>query len=220
MKNILSNALFILLFITAMSNAQSNFKEFNVIGISGGITLYDINTSDLDTQTGESLMFGFQMRGNVYNNFDMIYGIAFYDTNVSIAGRSVPQLSAPKYINYNMQSAQIAVLGGYKIIKEHLSIEAGPILNINGKLTLKNTQFENDILEGYTTLRAQDIQEVSKVNFHVAAGMTAGFRNFRIFTQYQYGVTNMLNKLNSQNLEKTNFEGNSSLLVFGATVYL
>jgi len=220
MKNILPKALIILLFFSTITNAQRNYKEFNVIGISGGITFYDINTSDFDTKNGESLMLGFQMRGNLYNNFDMIYGIAFYDTNVAIAGRTVPEVGAQKHINYNMQSAQIAILGGYKIIREHLSIEAGPVLNVNGKLTLKDTQFEDDILDGYTTLRAKDIEDVSKINFHVAAGMTAGFRNFRIFTQYQYGVTNMLNKLNSQNLEKTNFKGNSSLLVFGATLYL
>ncbi|OIP52119.1 MAG: hypothetical protein AUK33_02055 [Flavobacteriaceae bacterium CG2_30_34_30] len=203
-----------------MTFSQRNFKEFNIIGISGGITLYDIITNDLQTKRGESLMFGLQMRGNVYNNFDMLYGIAFYDTKIGIAGSSLGPLGTSKFINYTMQSAQISVLWGYKIIKNHLSIEGGPILNVNGKLTLKDTQFKNDILDGYTTLRAVDIEDVSKANFHAAIGMTAGFRNFRIFTQYQYGVTNILNKLNSQNLENTGFKGNSSLLVFGATVYL
>lgn len=205
---------------TSITFSQRNFKEFNIIGISGGITLYDITTNDLDTKRGESLMFGLQMRGNVYNNFDMLYGIAFYDTKIGIAGSSLGPLGNPKFINYTMQSAQISILWGYKIIKNHLSIEGGPILNVNGKLTLKDTQFKNDVLDGYTTLRAIDIEDVSKANFHAAIGMTAGFRNFRIFTQYQYGVTNVLNKLNSQNLENSSFKGNSSLLVFGATVYL
>src|SRR5690606_9309165 len=152
-----------------------------------------INTSDFITTKREGYMFGFQMRGNVYNNFDMIYGIAFYDTKLAISANSSPVAGQQKDLEYNLQSAQISVLWGYKIIRENLSIEAGPVLNINGKLALKDTQYENYIVDGYTTLRAIDLENVSTVNFHIAGGLTAGFRNFRVFGQYQYGVTNMLN---------------------------
>src|SRR5690606_27105126 len=120
---------------------------------------------------------------------------------------------------YNLQSAQISVLWGYKIIRENLSIEAGPALNINGKLALKDTQYENYIVDGYTTLRAIDLENVSTVNFHIAGGLTSGFRNFRVFGQYQYCVTDMLNKLNKEGLEKYNFMCNSSLLSVGITFY-
>lgn len=219
MKIILTLALAILFVSISQVQAQRNFKEFNVIGVSGGLTLYDINTDDFITTSRESYMLGFQMRGNVYNNFDMIYGIAFYDTKIGISASSLPAGGNKEVLDYNMQSAQISVLWGYKIIKEHLSVEAGPVLNVNGKLTLKDTPFENYIVDGYTTLRAIDLEDVSKVNFHLAAGLTAGFRNFRIFGQYQYGVTNVLNKLNSQNLENDNFKGNSSLLTVGVTAY-
>jgi len=74
---ILKNKLTLLLiFIFAgiiQVNAQRNTKEFNVIGVSGGLTLYDIKTDDFTTTSRESYMFGFQMRVNVYNNFDMMY---------------------------------------------------------------------------------------------------------------------------------------------------
>ncbi len=219
MKTYLTLALAILFISISQVQAQRNFKEFNVIGVSGGLTLYDINTDDFITTSRESYMLGFQMRGNVYNNFDMIYGIAFYDTKIGISASSLPVVGNKEVLDFNMQSAQISILGGYKIIKEHLSVEVGPILNVNGKLTLKDTPFENYIVEGYNTLRAIDLEDVSKVNFHLAAGLTAGFRNFRVFGQYQYGVTNVLNKLNSQNLEKDNFKGNSSLLTVGVTAY-
>lgn len=219
MKTYLTLALAILFISISQVQAQRNFKEFNVIGVSGGLTLYDINTDDFITTSRESYMLGFQMRGNVYNNFDMIYGIAFYDTKLGISASSIPVVGNKEVLDFNMQSAQISILGGYKIIKEHLSVEVGPILNVNGKLTLKDTPFENYIVEGYNTLRAIDLEDVSKVNFHLAAGLTAGFRNFRVFGQYQYGVTNVLNKLNSQNLEKDNFKGNSSLLTVGVTAY-
>ncbi|WP_339611531.1 hypothetical protein [uncultured Planktosalinus sp.] len=214
-----------LLFITVtllFSNqihSQRNYGEFNVIGVSAGITLYDINTDDLSTKSKESFMFGLQMRGNVYNNFDMMYGVAFYDTNLSVLANSTPEGGVQRELNYNIQSAQISVLWGYKIIREHLSIEAGPVLNINGNLTLKDTQFEDYFIDEYSSIQAIDLENISKVNFHVAAGLTAGFRNFRVFSQYQYGVTNMLNKLNSSNLENKDFKGNASLITIGVTAY-
>lgn len=217
-KNITLLAIFIFAGITQV-DAQRNTKEFNVIGVSGGLTMYDIKTDDFTTTSRESYMFGFQMRGNVYNNFDMMYGISFYDTKIGVSASSAPVGGNKEVLDYNLQSAQISVLWGYKIISEHLSIEAGPVLNINGKLTLKDTQFENYIIDGYTTMRAIDLENVSVVNFHLAGGLTAGFRNVRVFGQYQYGVTNMLNKLNNQNLEKDNFKGNSSLITVGVTVY-
>tara|TARA_R110000850_G_scaffold271031_2_gene404812 strand:+ start:203078 stop:203746 length:669 start_codon:yes stop_codon:yes gene_type:complete len=217
-STIFLSVLFLIFYTTIFS--QNNYKEFNVIGISAGLTQYDINTKDFKTQSRESFMFGLQMRGNVYNNFDMMYGIAFYDSNIAISAKSSPVGGTSRDLNYNLQSAQISVLGGYKIIKNHLSIEAGPVLNINGKLTLNDTQYENHIIEGYATLNAKDIEDVSKVNFHLAGGITAGLRNFRLFALYQYGVTNVLNNLNKNNLEKTNFKGNSTLLSFGVTVYL
>jgi hypothetical protein len=219
LKKILPFILTLLLAGSTQIYAQKNYKEFNVIGVSGGLTLYDIKTHDFITSSRESYMLGFQMRGNVYNNFDMIYGIAFYDTKIGISASSMPVGGNKEVLDYNLQSAQISVLWGYKIIREHLSVEAGPILNVNGKLTLKEARFENYIIDGHSTLRAIDLEDVSKVNFHLAAGLTAGFRNFRVFGQYQYGVTNMLNKLNSQNLEKTDFKGKSSLMTVGITAY-
>lgn len=216
------NYFFLILFTFILSfqaYSQRNYNEFNVIGVSAGLTLYDIKTDDLSTQSKESFMFGLQIRGNVYNNFDMMYGVAFYDTNISVLANSVPEGGTQRELNYNIQSAQISVLWGYKIIREHLSIEAGPVLNINGRLTLKDTQYENYIIDGYDTLRAIELEDISKVNFHLAAGVTAGFRNFRVFGQYQYGVTNMLNKLNSSNLEYKDFKGNANLITVGVTAY-
>lgn len=219
MKKPLLLLLIVLFLGTIAMNAQRNFNEFNVIGVSAGLTLYDITTTNFTTSSKESYMFGFQMRGNVYNNFDMIYGISFYDTKIGILASNTPNGNNKEVLDYNLQSAQITVLWGYKILREHLSVEVGPILNINGKLTLKDTQFEDYIIDQYTSVVATDIENVSKVNFHLAGGLTAGFRNFRVFGQYQYGVTNMLNKLNSQNLENSDFKGNSSLITVGITAY-
>lgn len=170
LKNILLVCAVVILFSGFQSNAQKNFKEFNLIGISAGLTSFNINTSDFKTSQRDSYMFGFQMSGNVYNNFDMIYGIAFYDTKVAVSAMNTANSGQRRDLEYNLQSAQISVLWGYKVIREHLSIEAGPVLNISGKLTLKDTQFEDYIIDGYSTLRAVDLEIFHRQIFIWQAG--------------------------------------------------
>lgn len=199
--------------------SQRNFKEFNLIGISGGLNMYNISTKNFKTKQGNSFMGGFQVRGNVYNNFDMLYGISFYNQMVSIALKENAGDFNNLFVEFNQQAVQVSILAGYKVIREHLSIEFGPVLNVNGKLKRRNSQYENYIIDGYTQLTPKDIEKVSPLNFHLAAGITAGFRNFRVFGQYQYGVTNALGALNGKSPEIKDFKGNSKLLVFGVTGY-
>lgn len=219
MKKHLALSLLSALLFCSLLSAQRNYGEFNLIGISGGLTMYDITTDNFNTKQGTSVMGGVQIRGNVYNNFDMLYGISFFDTTFGMAVRETPATTRINYIDLNTQSVQISVLMGYKIIREHLSIEAGPVLNVNGKFKAKNSNYENYLIDGYSGLTPNDIGDVSKVNFHLAAGITAGLRNFRVFAQYQYGVTNTLNKLNNQDLDDTEFKGHSSLITIGITGY-
>lgn len=199
-------------------NAQRNYDEYNRIGIFGGLTLFDINTSDFVTEQGTGFAGGFTTRGSFRNNFDLIYGIGFYSTSLGIEGTNVLGTDTQN-IDYTMNAAQITFLGSYNIVKHHLSIEFGPVLQINSKMNLKREQQEDYILTGYNTLTAKDIEDISKVNFHVVGGLTAGIEDFRVFAQYQYGVTNTFNKLNDKGLEKDNFEGNSSTITLGALFY-
>jgi len=108
-KQIALTLLFSLLFYSLLS-AQRNYNEFNLIGISGGLTMYNINTDNFNTKQGSSIMGGIQMRGNVYNNFDMLYGISFFDTTFGMAVRETPATTKINYIDLNTQSVQISVL--------------------------------------------------------------------------------------------------------------
>jgi len=207
-------------FIVSQSLSQRNYDEYNRIGITGGMTFFDITTSDLNTKQGQSLMGGFTTRGSFRNNFDLIYGIGFYGTQVEILGNELTTPLEKQYIKYTISSVQINFLGSYNIIKHHLSLEFGPVLNVNSKLKLDSDQFEDYILDGYSFLKAKEIQDISTVNFHILGGISAGLESFRLGVHYQYGVTNMLNKLNDKNLENTDFKGNSTTIILSAVVYL
>lgn len=217
-----------LLFVTLVAGilqttcAQISNNNYNRLGITGGLTLFDIATSDLNTQQREGVAGGFTTRGSIYNNFDLVYGLGFYSTEVGILASPVTDVAGrtnSRYVDYRLQSAQLTFLGSLNIVRHHLSLEAGPVLNISGKLKLKSDSYESYILDGYDTLTAGEIQDISKVNFHVAGGITGGLEQFRVSAQYQYGVTNSLHKLNEQNLENSDFDGHSSLFTFSAIFY-
>ena len=215
----LRNIFFVtLLFLFAQEAvSQRNYNSSNFLGLSGGYTMFDIMTSDFNTKQAGGFLGGFSTRGSFRNDFDLIFGLNYFSNNVEIFGSESP--TKTQYIDYNIQGAQIYMLGSYNIIENHLSLEFGPMLNISGKLNLKTEAFEDYILDGYDTLKAKDIQDVSPVNFHLHGGITGGVKNFRVSVQYQYGVTNMFSKLNKSDLEFDNFKGNSSLIVLAGTFY-
>jgi hypothetical protein len=214
LKTLLIVTVLVLFFQQTFS--QRNYEEYNRIGLTGGLTIFDINTSNLVTEPGYGFAGGFTTRGSFRNDFDLIYGISFTNNTIGIKGSS---LTDTQFINYQIQAAQITFLGSYNIVKHHLTLEFGPILNVNGKMKLDSDRYNNYILEGYELLRAQDIQDINRINFHVTGGLTAGLKNFRISGMYQYGVTNMLGRLNDKNLENNDFVGHSSTILVSAVLY-
>jgi hypothetical protein len=116
-----------------------------------------------------------------------------------------------------LASAQISLQLSYILVENHLSLEFGPILQVNGKFTI-SAEDENNTITG-TNLLAKDILDVSKLNFYPTVGLTAGVRHFRLNLSYQYGINNMLENLNSKELG-VNFKGNPGTLNGNIILYL
>lgn len=208
------------------SHAQSRMweREYNRLGLQAGINHFDIHTGNFDIQAKTSWTAGFTGRASYYNNFQLIYGLKFFDFNAEIRGRQyIEDETASEQIQFNMIGVQANFFGSYKIIGNYLSVEAGPVLQVNGKFEPRQDK-EFFFVEEYD-VEAGQIENVSPVNFNVAAGISGGFDRVKFFAQYQYGVNNFLNGLNDEGLEEqdsraTDFSGNLVIITAGAIFFL
>ena len=208
MKNIL---VFLAFLSTSLSaSAQYGYRDSNRIGINAGINQFTLTTSDFDTKPAMGWNLGLSVRGNFYNDFDMVYGIQFSENNYTVA--TYNGLSKED-VKYKISSAQISLLLSYKLIENHLSVELGPMLQVNGKATIEDTDEDNIVAgELYT---AKELAEISNFSFYPTIGITAGIRQLRANITYQYGVTNLLH-----NIEGADFNGHGGILSGNLIFYL
>ncbi|TRX26985.1 outer membrane beta-barrel protein [Flavobacterium franklandianum] len=204
----------VFIFISMACIAQYQYRDANRIGIFFGVNQFTLNTNNFQTKPGSGWNGGLSMRGNFYNDWDMVYAMQFSENNFSVVTK---RIFISEDTNYKLASAQISLQLSYKIVENHLSLEFGPLLQINGKLNVEKDQ-QNNIISG-TTLLAKDIVAISQFNFYPTVGITAGVRHVRLNVSYQYGVNNMLGNLNSQNLGY-NFKGNPGIVNGNLIIYL
>ena len=204
----------ILSMITMVCFSQYQYRDANRIGISFGVNQFTLNTNNFETKPGTGWNAGLSMRGNFYNDWDMVYAMQFSENNFTVDTNSG---FITEDTNYKLSSAQISLMISYKIVENHLSIEFGPLVQINGKLNVEKGK-ENNIITG-TTLLAKDIVDINTFNFYPVIGITAGVRHVRLNVSYQYGVNNMLGNLNNKNLGY-NFKGNPGILNGNLIIYL
>ncbi|MBC7748688.1 MAG: outer membrane beta-barrel protein [Methylotenera sp.] len=195
--------------------SQYRYRDSNRIGISFGGNQFSLNTNNFYAKPDLGWNAGLSLRGNFYNNWDMVYNIQFSENNFSVATNTFTL--AQEDVNYKLASAQVSLPVSYKLVENHLSIEFGPIVQVNGKLNIDNSD-ENNVIIG-TTLLAKDIKAISNFNFYPTVGITFGVRHFRANVSYQYGVNNMLANLNNKNLG-VHLKGNPGIVNGNLIVYL
>jgi hypothetical protein len=205
----------ITLFSMVSIYAQYGYRDSNRIGITVGVNQATLKTSNFATKPEIGWNGGLSMRGNFYNNWDMVYSIQFSENNFSVATKYNGIIDED--VKYKLPSAQISLQLSYVILENHLSVEFGPIVQFNGKLKL-DAEKENNIISG-TTLKAVDIVDISKFNLYPTIGLTAGGTHLRFNVSYQYGILNTLDNLNSKNLGYT-FKGNTGVINGNVIIYL
>ena len=201
--------LIICLLITAPTFAQYGYRDGNRIGLSVGISQTTLFSNNFKAKPEMGFAGGLSVRGNYYNNWSLVYGMQFFSNNFSL------ESTFNQKIKYNIQGVQVRLLFSYNVVKDHVSIDFGPVLQVNGKLGVASSD-ESKIIKG-TLLQANQIVDVSPVSGNFYLGVSAGCKTIRAVIFYEYGFTNLLNKLNKDNsLQALNngdsFKGNLGTL--------
>ena len=199
--------LFVLSYLCAFS--QYGNRDGNRIGLSGGISQTSLFTSNFKSEHAMGFAGGISVRGNYYNDWSMIYGMQFFANNFSLASVNNQK------IKYSIQGVKVRLLLSYNVIEDHVSIDFGPVLQINGKLGVAASD-ESKVIKG-TFLKADQIVDISPVSGNFYLGCSAGSRTVRAVIFYEYGFTNILNKLNKDvTLQASNngdnFKGNLGVI--------
>lgn len=195
----------------------------NGIGMGGGVTQFDIKTDNFITKAGNGWIGGLAATVDLPHRwYTVSYGMQLSENNIDIMGRKLPG-SNPVPLEYKLMTVQAQFLFHLKLAKDYFMLDAGPMIQYSSELELKENSQEAYMIEGYSNLLAKDLSDISKFNVNAAVGATAGFNHFKLRVQYIYGLTNMFDKLNNQNLEAAPsnqaFKGNQSMLTFMAFIY-
>lgn len=214
---------FLFLFLSLQVFSQRRFSgdQYNRLGLQGGITYGGIVSSSIPTVDRKGFTAGFTTRANTYENLIVIYGVNFYQFNPAVS-LVAPGSTIAEEIEFELTGVQLNLFGGYKVIGEHLSIHGGPVLQLNGKWK-PEAAYEDYTVEGYA-ITASDLENISPVNFNVAGGLSTGFRSFKLWVQYQYGITNIFRRLNTAELQQkdsraANLKGRMGFATAGMVLY-
>ncbi len=215
----------LLCFVTKSFSQKGNYDIVNGIGIFGGLTKTDITTNNFVTSKGDGFIGGLSATVEIPHKwYNMSYGMHLSENSVLISARPT-MLSASnpnEFVEFKLFAAQVALMAHIKLAGSYVTLDIGPMLQYNGKLELKDSNKSAYFINNYSNLTAKDIGNISQFNLDGAVGITAGFKFIKFRAQYVYGFTNILKKLNAQNLDtsggNTSFKGNQSMLVFGGMI--
>lgn len=204
------------LFVTTILAQPENYTIRNGISIGGGLTQFNIKTNNFITEKSNSFTIGFAATVDLPHRwYTVSYGMQISENSFEISGRMTNDVAGNEMIKYKIKAAQLGFLFHGKVLGSYLTIDAGPQIQYNGNLELKDKQQEAYFINGYDDLSATDITDISKFNINGAVGLTAGIGFFKVRAQYIYGFLNIFDKLNTGN-STTTFKGNPETLAFTA----
>lgn len=210
-------------FVTVSVAQHKRYKIKNGIGIIGGLTQYDITTDNFSTKSGNGFTLGMVATVDIPHKwYTVSYGLQFSQNTLEISGSPSLLSSTQEQIEYDLMAVQLAFMLHVKLLSDNLTLDLGPQLQYNSDLKLEDDSQSSHIISGYDALLAEDITGISPFNVNGVIGASAGIGNFKLRALYSYGFTNILKKLNDQNLNvggnADRFEGNQNMLSFALMI--
>ncbi len=210
-------------FVTNSYSQHKTYRITNGFGIMVGMSLYDIKTDNFITKQGLGFVGGLSATLDLpHKGYTVSYGMQLSENNLEISGRIAENVAGNEMLEYKLKAVQLGFTYHKKILGDNFTIDIGPQLQYNGKLELKDNAKEGYFINGYDSLTAKEIENISQFNVNGMVGASAGIGAFKIKAQYIYGFLNILDKLNDKNLNvgsnTETFKGNQSMLVFAVMV--
>lgn len=210
----------LLCFVTTSHAQPRNYDIKNGFAIGGGITQFNLNSKNFQTDPSSGWIIQASTTVDLPHKFyNLSYNIQLAQNKFDISGRqSVPSEEAIP-IAYEIFTAQIGLVWHIKILESFLTLDLGPQLQYNSDLTVASEDQEGLFLNGFSTLRAEDIVDITNYNINGMAGLTAGVGPFKIKAQYIYGFLNTFASLKNQDLNvplDANLTANMSMWAFTA----
>lgn len=209
-------------FVTLSFSQHTRYAIRNGVGLQGGFTQFDILTDNFQTTKGNGWLVGMNATVDLPHKwYTVSYNILLSENNLDISGRMTDDVAGNETLAYKLLAIKAGFNFHVKIIEDHVMLEAGPLLQYNSKLELKEDAQEAYFVNGYDAVMAKDIEDISKFNVNGMLGLSAGIGRIKVRAQYIYGFTNMLNKLNDAEFAKglsTKFKGNQSMIAFTAMI--
>ena len=212
-----------LCFVTKSFSQKGKYDIVNGIGIFGGITKVNLTTDNFITTEGDGFIGGLSATVDIRHRwYNMSYGLHLSESTISILGRPTAFGTTNEFVDYKLFAAQLALMMHVKLAGSYVTLDVGPMLQYNSRLEFEDKAQENYFINNYDNLLAADISNISQFNLNGAVGITAGFKFVKLRAHYIYGATNILKKLESEDIDTSGgdarFKGNMSMLLFGAMV--
>ncbi|MEP3837413.1 MAG: hypothetical protein ABJM36_07180 [Algibacter sp.] len=210
-------------FVTKSFSQHGHYDIVNGIGLFGGVTKVDLITDNFITKEGDGFIGGLSTTAEIpFKWYNMSYGLHFSGSTVSILGRPTATSPINEFVDYKLFAAQLALMMHVKLVGSYVTLDVGPMLQYNSRLELENQDQEGYFINNYDNLLVTDISNISQFNLDGTVGITAGFKFVKLRAHYIYGATNLLKKLESEDIDTSGgysrFKGNMSMLLFGAMV--
>lgn len=222
-KQFIILVVFCVAFVTISTAQHKRYTIKNGIGFVGGLTQYDITTDNFKTKSGSGFLGGMIATVDIPHKwFTVSYGLQLSQNSIEIEGRSSATSLNIEMLEYDLMAVQLAFMLHVKLLSDNLTLDVGPQLQYNSQLDLKSSNQEEFFVNGYDSLLAEEISDISPFNVNGVVGASAGIGNFKLRATYSYGFTNIFNKLNDEDLTTTpsseKFEGNQTMLAFALMI--
>jgi hypothetical protein len=107
----------ILIGLSLAANAQYGYRDGNRIGLTLGITQMSLTTNNFKTKLEIGWVGGLAVRGNYYNDFSMIFGMQFTESNFTVETKPLIS-SKTEDVKYTLAAVQVRLLLSYNIVKD------------------------------------------------------------------------------------------------------